>query len=939
MEASVICESNVVSLGDDMGTHIDSISLGDEVITSKQSTNILDLEGLRRKGRPPCKRKQGFVEIAVKKKRETKKKTLSNEKVKEVEKIAVGHGFGTQESVVNGHPSYMGHSMWPNMMPHNMQANMTQGETIFPFSPTLCPTRTSLNQFRPSFPSSQSFFNGQVWRVFEIERVPSLAYGGRGGRDLRERSKSILAIVVRSSSAYGGGRRSGGEASSSLVSSAVVLVGGLGWGTPQNDVVLGVLGRVVDDVVDPVVMSPESVPLAMPPNNECGEQEEVWSRDIEHEEEVWSGPSSKDCDVIETTKDGKEEIENCEDKVEEPKEGMAFDTPEDAYRYYLRYAQEKGFAIAKRSSRKGSDGKLRHIGFECCRAGKAREVEKIAVGHGFGTQESVVNGHPSYMGHSMWPNMMPHNMQANMTQGETIFPFSPTLCPTRTSLNQFRPSFPSSQSFFNGQVWRVFEIERVPSLAYGGRGGRDLRERSKSILAIVVRSSSAYGGGRRSGGEASSSLVSSGVVLVGGLGWGTPQNDVVLGRVVDDVVDPVVYVAFLFRIRVDGEDNMRGTKRKAAPNTAAVSVASISDVPNPIVCDILSRLPLNSIFTCKRVSKAWRDLILDPHFERLHLSRSPLSLFFFRNGDINNIYNSNSASSHFEIFQLHDPPVLEHYNATMKFKTEVYFSGMHIAASCNGLILLSNWSDGRVIVCNPLRAQHFILPKTVTDTRSLRFMFGHSPATDQYKVLRCYYLMHSPSILGFDIYTIGIDDKWRSTGYPGQPRVGLESQLVFLNGAFHWIGFENNSRFICYFDIEKERFGSFPLPSHIGIAFLYLGVVDNWLYICSLDAQKVWVMKDYGDFSSWTLEWVIDGARLGTAMPLKMLKDGTLLIMFNKWFNISSVKSSIKITLASYNPQTRVLKKIKHFGNSLWGASVADVPRFFSPMDALKLQC
>ncbi|KAG5529625.1 hypothetical protein RHGRI_030119 [Rhododendron griersonianum] len=137
-----------------------------------------------------------------------------------------------------------------------------------------------------------------------------------------------------------------------------------------------------------LLMSPEFVPLAMPPNNECGEQEEVWSRDIEHEEEVWSGPSSKDCDVIETTKDGKEEIENCEDKVEEPKEGMAFDTPEDAYRYYLRYAQEKGFAIAKRSSRKGSDG---NIGFECCRAGKAREVEKIAVGHGFGTQESVVN--------------------------------------------------------------------------------------------------------------------------------------------------------------------------------------------------------------------------------------------------------------------------------------------------------------------------------------------------------------------------------------------------------------------------------------------------------------------------------------------------------------------------------------------------------------------
>ncbi|KAG5565352.1 hypothetical protein RHGRI_001301 [Rhododendron griersonianum] len=103
MEASVVCESNVVSLGDDMGTRIVDISLGDGVILSKHSTNILDPEGIQRKGRPPCKRKQGAVEKAVKKKRETKKKTLSNENVKEVKKIAVGHGFGTQESVVNVH--------------------------------------------------------------------------------------------------------------------------------------------------------------------------------------------------------------------------------------------------------------------------------------------------------------------------------------------------------------------------------------------------------------------------------------------------------------------------------------------------------------------------------------------------------------------------------------------------------------------------------------------------------------------------------------------------------------------------------------------------------------------------------------------------------------------------------------------------------------------
>ncbi|KAG5548362.1 hypothetical protein RHGRI_013907 [Rhododendron griersonianum] len=104
------------------------------------------------------------------------------------------------------------------------------------------------------------------------------------------------------------------------------------------------------------------------------------------------------------------------------------------------------------------------------RAKERSEVEEIAVSHHIGTQESIVNnfmchviviqnsfffngqGHPSCMGHSMWPNMMPHPMRPNMAQGGSIFPFFPTLCPTATSLNQFMPSFPSSQSLLNGQV-------------------------------------------------------------------------------------------------------------------------------------------------------------------------------------------------------------------------------------------------------------------------------------------------------------------------------------------------------------------------------------------------------------------------------------------------------------------------------------------------------
>ncbi|KAI8543602.1 hypothetical protein RHMOL_Rhmol08G0231100 [Rhododendron molle] len=138
------------------GTPNNSFSIGDEILSSKETTNILDPVQLRRKGRPPTERKQGFVEKVGKKKIETQKKTLSKEKAK-------------------SYTSYMGQLMWPNMMSHNMQPNMAQGgsvlpaqgRSVLPFSPSLCPTGIGFNQFINNFSSSQSnmpsFTGTQVW--------------------------------------------------------------------------------------------------------------------------------------------------------------------------------------------------------------------------------------------------------------------------------------------------------------------------------------------------------------------------------------------------------------------------------------------------------------------------------------------------------------------------------------------------------------------------------------------------------------------------------------------------------------------------------------------------------------------------------------------------------------------------------------------------------
>ncbi|XP_058179999.1 protein FAR1-RELATED SEQUENCE 6-like [Rhododendron vialii] len=125
-------------------------------------------------------------------------------------------------------------------------------------------------------------------------------------------------------------------------------------------------------------MSSDSVPSTMLPRSsnrdeiDTNEKNEVWSGYNGDEEEVSSGSSKKECDEICTNEDGKEEIENFEDSVEQPKEGMIFDTPNDAYLYYSRYAKENGCAVAKRTNKKERDENLRNVTFQCCHGRKAK---------------------------------------------------------------------------------------------------------------------------------------------------------------------------------------------------------------------------------------------------------------------------------------------------------------------------------------------------------------------------------------------------------------------------------------------------------------------------------------------------------------------------------------------------------------------------------------
>ncbi|GMP91217.1 hypothetical protein CsSME_00042001 [Camellia sinensis var. sinensis] len=56
-----------------------------------------------------------------------------------------------------------------------------------------------------------------------------------------------------------------------------------------------------------------------------------------------------------------EKTSNVKEKVEDPKVGMLFDSIDELVEFYKLYGKAKGFGVSIRTSKKGTDGKVRHV--------------------------------------------------------------------------------------------------------------------------------------------------------------------------------------------------------------------------------------------------------------------------------------------------------------------------------------------------------------------------------------------------------------------------------------------------------------------------------------------------------------------------------------------------------------------------------------------------
>ncbi|KAL0331302.1 UNVERIFIED_CONTAM: F-box protein [Sesamum angustifolium] len=314
---------------------------------------------------------------------------------------------------------------------------------------------------------------------------------------------------------------------------------------------------------------------------------------------------------------------------------------------------------------------------------------------------------------------------------------------------------------------------------------------------------------------------------------------------------------------------------------------SLPELPPDILAEIFSRLPIKTLFACRSVCKTFLNLTFsNPPVNFLRSSdtaqnliiqfgdlHKPATSIHLVDSELDTSFVSGERVFLKPMFQIPKYPVMYSKKCRLHAGDENKFV---LVNSCNGLLYFAERGVcERSFVCNPT-VEYVTLLEINEQNNERQLMMG------------------SWQEFWAQVHVIG-SDSWRYLeDKPLSEYLSWDTCSVFLNGTVNWLcKYPELSKFIIFFDFQKEKFGEILPPPSFGIdqrlskQSMSIGVLGG--YLCVTDDTPhfdIWVMKEYGCQKSWTKEYIIDttiptGEPLrGPFRPLYMLRDGKILMIW-----------------------------------------------------------
>lgn len=392
------------------------------------------------------------------------------------------------------------------------------------------------------------------------------------------------------------------------------------------------------------------------------------------------------------------------------------------------------------------------------------------------------------------------------------------------------------------------------------------------------------------------------------------------------------------------------------------------NLPDDLVTDILSRLPVKILIRFKSASRPWCALMDKPEFVALHLkkglaknsclllrhlpdpktdaeSNSQRDEFLFRTGtpSTRQSLNFNYFLKEFlvseEIYSFCNKKSFEEIGklrVPLRSKTDFY----SIVGSSNGLVCLTEscpegWCSGlNLSLWNPATKEfrnlsRYYVNRFTGPVLDIGLGFAYHPIINDYRVVRIVNFRNQTSEV--EVFSLTTDN-WKKIETDVNIWFLFHDQVsqAFVNNTSHWTVRKRVSEdideiglqyFILSFDIGEYKFNVLELPpfNYFRSKFLLQRSPVNEslaVLLCNQEGNiDMWTMDKYGDAESWTKYYTLRPG-LRNMVPLSFIDDDQIIL------------TKEDLELVSYNP---ILQEMKHLHVSYPARIVKYVESLVSP--------
>ncbi|XP_074267383.1 F-box protein At4g22390-like [Silene latifolia] len=278
-----------------------------------------------------------------------------------------------------------------------------------------------------------------------------------------------------------------------------------------------------------------------------------------------------------------------------------------------------------------------------------------------------------------------------------------------------------------------------------------------------------------------------------------------------------------------------------------------SSLPEDLIMEILSWLPVKTLLRFKSASKSLLNLIISPEFVKLHLRRS-----LIRNSSVTLLHWDPFMAflAYFDFdhpqrpvvqFDVHPDVIklLEPY----RFENSLTFYLPMIRGICNGVVCFGKANE--FVLYNPATQDYRQIPRLKRENRKIMFsdVFVYDCNADDFMIFSSVNHSTTPNQNDFEFYLYSLkDNSWLKIESPPQGLRVDPSRTHIVNNSLYWVTLKDGlqTKTIMRFDLSSHRYEEMSTPKQINPAhILSVRVLKGRPHVLILGSHfDIWMIKE-----------------------------------------------------------------------------------------------